>query len=226
MRERYRFDNYSEWIISKFGESRCFTGVFHAFPDASLCIQALMTTRRGVGGSIWTWIASDKLDIVQLQHALTGQEGRSHTCSWGFCISPIHFTTREDNSERIKCFQRAKERAERGRLVSKYCQAGHNPPCLIQLAATPVATKAILEYEALKNTIPQVLPRQVTATKGAPLLTEDLNVYKWEADIRVVDREVAMPEIEEGVTQSKPEELECSPSRSGKIVFDFMSSMD
>ncbi|KAM6534748.1 hypothetical protein FALCPG4_004374 [Fusarium falciforme] len=174
-----------------------------------------------------TWIASDKLDIIQLQHALTGREGRSHTCSWGFCINPLHFTseTREDNSERIKCFQRAKERAESGLPASKYCQAGHNPPCLIQLAATPVATKAMLEYEALGNTIPQNLPRQVTATKGAPLLTEDPNIYKWEADIRVVDREVAMPETKE-VTEGKPEELKCSPSRFGKIVLDFMSSMD
>jgi hypothetical protein len=66
----------------------------------------------------------------------------------------------------------------------------------------------------------------VTATKGAPLLTEDPNIYKWEADIRDVDHNIAMPEIEEGVTQGKPEELECSPSHFGKIVLDFMSSMD
>ncbi|RSM18189.1 hypothetical protein CDV31_002914 [Fusarium ambrosium] len=54
IKRRYRFDDYSDWITANFGETRCFSGIFHAFPNASLtlCLQALMTARRAAAGSI------------------------------------------------------------------------------------------------------------------------------------------------------------------------------
>ncbi|RTE72018.1 hypothetical protein BHE90_013571 [Fusarium euwallaceae] len=76
-----------------------------------------------------------------------------------------------------------------------------------------------------RPTIPEDLPRQVRATKGAFLLTEDPNIYRWEGDALVVYSEVAMPEIEEETAQGKPEELDCSPSRFGNFVSN-LSSMD
>ncbi|RSM09140.1 hypothetical protein CEP52_004231 [Fusarium oligoseptatum] len=246
MKRRYRFNDYSDYIASNFGETRCFSGIFHAFPNASLTLylQALMTPRHSAGGSIY--YMNQTVSIIDIRHLFTGGEWKTRTCTWAFCINPLHFTSKgeDGNRARVECFQRtkeraergfsvpkeslqdrskcaqhAKERAEKGLQVSKHCKAGHNPPCLLQQAATPAATKGMIEYEALGHAVPEDFPRQGRATKGAFLLTEDPNIYRWEGDALVVDGGVSMPEIEEETTQGKPEELECSPSRFGNFCF-------
>lgn len=55
-----RADDYSRWIRLNCNESRCFTGIIHAFPDASLteCLQASDIVRASLGLSLMMKILS------------------------------------------------------------------------------------------------------------------------------------------------------------------------
>lgn len=130
--QRNGFTGYTDWIGAKFGESQCFSGVFHAFPNATLtqCIQAVMaiprSTRDCIGYSKWQMsipnirtngrpcrkkiVITERQDAAQLQHSLTEGQGTTHTCNWTYCINPLHLVSETvgDNRRRNMCFRHAK----------------------------------------------------------------------------------------------------------------------
>lgn len=246
----FRMHDYSNWIALNYGESRCFTGIFQAFPDASLT-ESLQSVDvfQGHHGAVATymkWVvnmpdfpapdtripkktmhATQKYDLTDFQHTLTCTKETSHRCNFSYCINPMHAVAEPhaDNMNRARCFDRARMDAERGSKVRQFCER-HSPPCLLQLASEPRTGKIITEYESLGNPTVISLPPQIKSTKGPPLLTIDAQIFRWQDEVRLLDREIPCPPTQQGLVDGKPDSLKCSAGIFGTRVRNFMRTLD
>ncbi|KAL2690064.1 hypothetical protein Neosp_004132 [[Neocosmospora] mangrovei] len=154
LKKQYRFNDYAEWITTKSGETQCFTGIFHAIPNASitLCIQAATPAKRHDRAKIWymtytlslnafrtnnrphrkTLLVTERQSLPEFQDSLTGYTATSHICNWAICINPIHVASEQKsaNRERNKYFQYARENTNKGYPIARHCNI-YTPPCLL-----------------------------------------------------------------------------------------------
>ncbi|KAI8721805.1 hypothetical protein NCS52_00323000 [Fusarium sp. LHS14.1] len=203
----FRMDDYADWIALNYGQFRCFTGIFQAFPRATLtaCLQAVdvVNGHHGTYAKFMKWVvnmpefpasdtripkktmhATQMYDLTDFQHTLTCTRKTSHR----------------------KMLRPSKNGCREGKEGS--------PVLRKALATMSTATrlrartgKIIIEYESLGNPTVISLPPQIKSTKGPPLLTIDSQIFRWQDEVCVLDREIPCPPTQQGLVDGKPDSL-------------------
>lgn len=235
---RAKMFNYMLWVKDTLGPDACFSGIHHACPDANLTEMlqinnSLADSRNSMRARYDRWkltvnpitlgsqkatkslCMTQKLSLEDFQHILTGMYETSHLCNFSRCMNPLHMTAEphSTNIKRSACFKDARLKVLAGQRLPRECSQ-HDPPCLLQTSTFSIEQITVMEHEALGESTPPELPRQVQvqAPGTLSLLQDHINIYKWEGDKRTKVKTIRLSSQPPKLEGTMPQRMHYSKS--------------